>query len=103
VTIPNGAAYGRAVDVDRARATARRQAPLFSVLALVALGLIIVATDHWARGVVVVSLALLLGAGMRLLLPTRRVGLLVVRSRAFDVAALLTVSGLLLGLSLSLR
>ncbi len=62
-----------------------RQLPLFAVLVAVAVGLGMVALEHWRRGLLVVGLALV-GAGvLRLLLPVRRVGFLAVRSRPVDV------------------
>jgi Protein of unknown function (DUF3017) len=63
-----------------------RQWPLTAVIAVVAVGLLLVAAEQWRRGLVVMGLALL-GAGLlRLLLPVRRVGFLAVRSRPVDVA-----------------
>ncbi len=62
-----------------------RQLPLFAVLVAVAVGLGMVALEHWRRGLLVVGLALV-GAGvLRLVLPVRTVGFLAVRSRAVDV------------------
>lgn len=74
-----------------------QQAPVGAVLAVAAVGLLVVPTADWEPGVVVVGLALLLGAGLRAGLPTRAAGWLVVRSRAFDTAVLLVLGfGLLL-------
>jgi DUF3017 family protein len=62
-----------------------RQLPLFAVLVAVAVGLGMVALEHWRRGLLVVGLALV-GAGvLRLVLPVRTVGFLAVRSRPVDV------------------
>ncbi|WP_369257633.1 DUF3017 domain-containing protein [Geodermatophilus amargosae] len=62
-----------------------RQLPLLAVLVAVAVGLGMVALEHWRRGLLVVALALV-GAGvLRLVLPVRRVGFLAVRSRPVDV------------------
>ncbi|NEM04923.1 DUF3017 domain-containing protein [Geodermatophilus normandii] len=62
-----------------------RQLPLLAVLVAVAVGLGMVAIEHWRRGLLVVGLALV-GAGLlRLVLPERRVGFLAVRSRTVDV------------------
>ncbi|GAB3311367.1 hypothetical protein GCM10027451_23230 [Geodermatophilus aquaeductus] len=62
-----------------------RQLPLLAVLVAVAVGLGMVAIEHWRRGLLVVGLALV-GAGLlRLVLPVRRVGFLAVRSRPVDV------------------
>lgn len=65
-----------------------RQLPLLVVLLAVAVGLAMVAADHWRRGLVVVGLALVGGALLRLLLPVRRVGFLAVRNRSVDVVLL---------------
>jgi hypothetical protein len=47
-----------------------------------------VAFDHWRSGIVVIGLALMGAAVLRLLLPVRRVGFLAVRSRPVDVVLL---------------
>ena len=65
-----------------------RQLPLLAVLVVVAIGLFEVTLDHWRRGLVLVGLALIGAAVMRLLLPLRRLGFLAVRSRPVDVVLL---------------
>jgi hypothetical protein len=65
-----------------------RQLPLLAVLIVVGLGLLQVTLDHWRRGLVVIGLALVGAAAMRLLLPVRRAGFLAVRSRPVDVVLL---------------
>ena len=87
----------------RTRAAAVRQVPLIGVLTLTGVGLIVVAADRWARGLVLLAAGLILGAGLRLMLPARRAGLLVVRSRPFDVACLLGVAVAVLAVAGSLR
>ncbi|MCW2696509.1 MAG: conserved rane protein of unknown function [Modestobacter sp.] len=72
-----------------------RQLPLLAVLLAVGLGLLLVAFEHWRWGLVVIGLALVGAALLRLLLPVRRVGFLAVRSRPIDVV-LLAGTGLLL-------
>ena len=72
-----------------------RQLPLLAVLVMVGGGLLVLAFDHWRTGVVVIGLALIGAAVLRLLLPVRRVGFLAVRSRPVDVV-LLAVTGLVL-------
>jgi hypothetical protein len=62
-----------------------RQLPLAAVLLTVGVGLLLVATDHWRKGLVVMGLALVGAAALRLLVPVRRVGFLAVRSRPVDV------------------
>jgi hypothetical protein len=72
-----------------------RQLPLLAVLIAVGVGLLLVAFDHWRKGLIVVGVTLLAGAVLRLLLPERRVGFLAVRSRPIDVV-LMAGTGLLL-------
>lgn len=62
-----------------------RQLPLLAVLAAVAVGLALVTVEHWRLGLVVMGLALIGAALLRLFLPVRRVGFLAVRSRPTDV------------------
>ncbi|MCW2695053.1 MAG: conserved rane protein of unknown function [Modestobacter sp.] len=62
-----------------------RQWPLFLVILGVGVGLLMVALDHWRRGLVVVGLALVVAALFRLLLPLPMLGFLAVRSRTIDV------------------
>jgi hypothetical protein len=65
-----------------------RQLPLLAVLAAVGVGLLMVTFDHWRRGLVLMGLALVGAALLRLLLPVRRAGFLAVRSRPVDVVVL---------------
>jgi hypothetical protein len=65
-----------------------RQLPLLVVLVVVGVGLVLVTFEHWRRGLVVMGIALLVGAALRLLVPLRRVGFLAVRSRFVDVLLL---------------
>src|SRR3954462_8474155 len=69
-----------------------RQLPLLAVLIAVGLGLLLVTFAHWRRGLVVVGLALVGAALLRLVLPVRRVGFLAVPSRPVDVGRM-TVAG----------
>jgi hypothetical protein len=74
-----------------------RQAPLLAVLVTVGIGLIEVAVDHWRRGLVVIGVALVGAAALRVFLPVRRAGFLAVRSRPLDVV-LLAGTGLVLAI-----
>ena len=65
--------------------------PTVAALVAVAAGLGLTALRHWRSGVELVGLGVLLAAGLRLALPARQAGLLVVRSRGFDAAVLLTL------------
>ena len=64
--------------------------PTLAVVAVVAVGLA-VATADWRAGATLVGAGVLLAAGLRLSLPPRAAGWLVVRSRAFDAAVLLVL------------
>jgi hypothetical protein len=66
--------------------------PTVVVLGVVAAGLALGALVDWLPGAVVIGVGLLLAAGLRLTLPARRAGLLVVRTRRFD-ATILVVLG----------
>lgn len=68
-----------------------RQLPALAVLFLAAFGLLVVVTVDPQPGLIVVGLSLLLAAGMRLSLPPRRAGWLVVRTRGLDAFFLLGV------------
>lgn len=70
-----------------------REAPLLAVLLVVVTGLVVVTRPMgsgtvWRPGLLVVAVGLALASLLRLLLPTRRAGLLVSRSRVLDVVAL---------------
>ncbi len=66
--------------------------PWWAVLVGMALALGLVALDHVVAGGVVMALTLGAGALLRALVPSRRVGGLVVRSRAFDTVAMLALA-----------
>ena len=68
-----------------------RQLPALAVLVLAAVGLVVVVTVDPQPGLIVVGLSLLLAAGLRLSLPPRRAGWLVVRTRGLDAFFLLAV------------
>lgn len=68
-----------------------RQWPLLAVLGGGVVGLALVGFDHFRIGCLLLGLSVLFASLARLVLPARRVGLLVVRSRAFDVLALTTM------------
>lgn len=68
-----------------------RQLPAIVVLGVVALGLLLAAVVDWELGAFVLGCALLLAGGLRLSLPARQAGWLVVRTRGLDAAFLLAV------------
>jgi hypothetical protein len=79
-----------------------RQLPLLAVILTVAVGLAMVALEHWRRGLVVIGVALMAGALLRLLLPVRRVGFLAVRSRPVDVVLLAGVGAAVVAVALAI-
>lgn len=62
-----------------------RHVPYLLVLCGVALGLAVVATNHFRRGSVLIAASVFAGALARLLLPERLAGMLAVRRRWVDV------------------
>ena len=78
-----------------------RQLPLGVVLVVVAAGLAVGATGAWRPGASLIGLGVLLAGALRLVLPVRRAGLLVVRSRRLDASMLLALGAALLVLASS--
>lgn len=77
---------------SQAAVAALSQAPLILVLIGVAIGVGLALNGSWRIGAGVIGLSVGIGAVQRLVLPERLVGLLQVRSRAFDVVALATLA-----------
>ena len=65
------------------------QLPALAVLAGAAAGVLLAAAVDWQVGAYVLGLALLTGAGLRLVLPAGQLGWLAVRSRGLDATLLL--------------
>ena len=63
-----------------------RQWPIVVVLTLVAVGLAVTALDDFRPGVITIGVALLVGSGLRAVLP--EVGMLAVRSRFTDIVVM---------------
>jgi hypothetical protein len=78
------------------------EAPTAVVVAVVATGLALGMWREWRLGAVVMAAGVLLAAGLRLVLPVRRAGWLVVRGRTLDAVLLLALGGGLLVLALSI-
>lgn len=76
-----------------------RQWPLLTVLGGGVVGLAAIALDHFRSGSLLLSASVLFAALARTVLPARRVGLLVVRSRPFDILVLLVMGVALLVLA----
>lgn len=80
----------------------RRQWPLLVVLAGVFVSLVVVIVVDFRPGTMLFAVSVLLAAAFRLVLTTRRAGLLVLRSRTIDVVTLtvMGVAALLLALAI---
>ena len=74
-----------------ARPSTSWQLPSVLVIAVVAAGLALATGVGWQTGTRVLGLAFLLGAVLRLTLPARSAGWLVVRTRGLDAAVLLVL------------
>lgn len=59
--------------------------PFLLVLAVVAVGIVRIVMYHWRDGAALVGGALLLAAGLRLLLSEEKIGLIAIRKRGMDV------------------
>ena len=68
---------------DKSRLPAFVPALTVAAIALVGMGLVL--TQHWRRGAVLLGVALLVAAALRLAVPAERVGLLAIRGKVVDV------------------
>jgi hypothetical protein len=84
-------------------APARGLGPQWAVLVGVVVALVLVATDHVVGAGIAMAVTLGAGAVVRLILPSRRIGGLVVRSRAFDTVAMLALAAACLLLAVILK
>jgi hypothetical protein len=73
--------------------------PITLVIAGAGAGLVVIAMHHFRWGNLIIGGSLLVAALMRLVLPTRQAGLLVVRGRLTDVVTMAAIGGSLLVLS----
>lgn len=73
--------------------------PLVLVIGGVGLGLVVIALHHFRWGSLAISITVLGAALLRLVLPARKAGLLVVRSRFTDVLTLGVTGGALMVLA----
>lgn len=94
-------------DPSRGSVQRSRTGQLWPVLVVAAgvLGGVVIAvvgSNTWRAGSLVIGGSLLVGAALRLALPDRQVGLLQVRSRAFDILALLVGGVAIIALALAL-
>lgn len=79
-----------------------RSIPITIVLAIVVLGLVLIALAHWRRGTVALALAMLLAGVLRMLLSERVIGVLAVRGKVFDVVFYGFVGATMLALAIGL-
>ncbi|MDQ4092816.1 MAG: DUF3017 domain-containing protein [Actinomycetota bacterium] len=84
------------------RTSLRPQLAFGLVLAVVALGMVRIAQYHWREGTVIIGGALLVAAGLRLVLPPERTGLLGIRRRMLDVLAYGAFGVLMLAVALTI-
>jgi hypothetical protein len=91
-----------AVDAQERRGVLS-ELPLALIIGGVALGLVIIGLHHFRWGNLVIAGSLLAGAFFRGVLPTRRAGLLAIRSRFIDVVTMSAMGGSLMLLALITR
>jgi hypothetical protein len=79
----------RGLPGGRAFRAARRDIPFLLIVAALVVAFVYVRMQpqHWLRGVLAIGIDLIAAGVLRLVLPARRAGLLVVRSRLFDTVA----------------
>lgn len=76
------------------KAVFRRQWPVLTVAAVGLVALFLVAAGFWRRGALLIGIGVGVAAGLRLILPEDRLGILVVRSKSVDFATMTTFSAL---------
>ena len=87
------------------RRRGRAQAPFLVVLGIVVAVFVYLSIwpGHWRRGTGLIAVAMLLGAVLRLTLPTSHAGLLAVRGRWWDSFCYLALGALILIVDIRLR
>lgn len=80
----------------------RLNLPLLAVTLVIAAAVVLVLADRWRRGAFVFGGAVLLAGVLRWILDDAQVGLLQVRGKKFDVAAMLVVGGMIVALAASI-
>ena len=65
-------------------------------------GMVLVLTQHWRRGAVLLGVSLLVAALLRGLVPPERAGLLAIRSRAVDVGCYLVLGAVMIILAVQI-
>lgn len=80
----------------------KKNLPMLAVLAVIAVAGLLVLADRWRRGSLVLGLAVIIGAVARWCVPENRVGLLAVRGKKFDTAAMGVMGALIVSLALTI-
>ena len=80
----------------------RRNLPMLAVVLVVAVAFGLILADRWRRGALVLGGAMLLAAAIRAVLSPDQVGLLAVRGKRFDVAAMTVVGVTIMALAASI-
>lgn len=88
--------------MERSPRFARLNLPLVAVTLVITAAVILILADRWRRGAFVFGGAMLLAGVLRWILEPDEVGVLAVRSKAFDVGAMLTVGGAIMALAVSI-
>ena len=89
--------------MSRALRFARLNLPLIVVALVIAVAVALVLADRWRRGAFVFGGATILAGVLRWVLDESRVGVLAVRSKGFDVGALLDEGGVIVALAASIH
>ncbi|MGG7103105.1 DUF3017 domain-containing protein [Rhodococcus sp. 24CO] len=80
----------------------KKNLPTITVLAVIAAAVVLVLADRWRRGSLVLGVAVIIGAAARWCFPQDRVGLLAVRGKKFDTAAMGVMGALIVSLALTI-
>ncbi len=70
----------------------KRQLPILAVWVAIAVGMALVATEYWRKGLVVIAFAAAVAGIVRLTMPPKVTGWLVVRGRVMDTVFCLAVA-----------
>jgi hypothetical protein len=79
-----------------------RAIPITVVLAIVAIGLVLISLAYWRRGTVALAFAMLLAGLLRAVLSERVIGVLAVRGKGFDLFFYVAVGAFMLALAIGL-
>jgi len=76
---------------------------LVIVFVLCGAGVLTLWPERWRPGVTIIAAAMFIGAGLRLVLPPHRVGMLAIRHRWFDVACYAAIGVVILAVAIRLH